>query len=244
MTTRVALITGAARRIGAVLATSFHSAGYNVILHYLNSETEAIALQTHLNQIRNNSVALLRTDLTDTNDWESLALECTEHWGRIDVLVNNASLFYPTVVGNVTVDMWQELIGSNLQAPFFLSQALIPALNKSTGNIVNIVDTHAEKPLKDYPVYSIAKAGLAMLTQSLAKELAPNIRVNGVAPGTILWPEDKATLNESVKENILNKVPLKRQGTPEDIARTVLFLAHDAPYITGQIINVDGGRSV
>ncbi len=244
MTTRVALITGAARRIGAVLATSFHGAGYNVILHYLNSEAEAIALQTHLNQLRNNSATLLQADLTDTNDWGSLALECTEHWGRIDVLVNNASVFYPTLVGNVTVDMWQELIGSNLRAPFFLSQALIPALNKSTGNIINIVDIHAEKPLKDYPVYSIAKAGLAMLTQSLAKELAPHIRVNGVAPGTILWPEDKATLSESAKENILNKVPLGRQGTPEDIARTVLFLADDAPYITGQIINVDGGRSV
>ena len=244
MTIPVALITGAARRIGAALTRSFHGAGYNVVIHYLNSETEAKALQKELNQIRDSSVALLRADLTETNDWESLALECTGYWGRIDVLVNNASTFYPTTVGNVTDDIWRELLGSNLKAPFFLSQALTPTLRKSNGNIVNIVDIHAEKPLKDYPVYSVAKAGLATLTRSLAKELAPEIRVNGVAPGTILWPEDKATLDESAKKKILRKVPLGRQGTAEDIARTVLFLANDAPYITGQIINVDGGRSV
>lgn len=244
MKTKVVLVTGAAKRIGARITRAFHHAGYNIILHYNHSEDEAQKLQNMLNSQRANSVSLLKLDLIDYNEWQKLEDQCMDQWGRLDVLVNNASTFYPTAFGNATDSDWNDLIGSNLKAPFFLSQALAPCLKEFAGNIVNICDIHGDRPLKNYPIYSIAKAGLAMMTRSLAKELAPEVRVNGIAPGVILWPEEQAEVSEGTKATIIRQIPLKRQGAPEDVANTALFLARDAPYINGQILSVDGGRSL
>lgn len=239
----VALVTGAARRIGAATARALHDAGYRLIVHYRHSGEEARALAAQLNDRRHDSAIALAADLSSLSQIETLAREASGHWGRLDALVNNASSFYPTPVGETTEAQWDDLMASNLKAPYFLSQALAPALRATGGAIVSITDIHAQRPLRHHPVYCAAKAGNAMLTRSLARELAPDVRVNGVAPGAILWPEQDAELNENNKASILERVPLKRAGEPEDIARTVLFLLKDSPYITGQIITVDGGRS-
>ena len=244
MKTKVVLVTGAAKRIGARITRTFHQAGYNIILHYNQSTDEAHDLQEKLNSERSGSVSLLQLDLVNYSEWKDLQDRCMDTWGRLDVLVNNASTFYPTDIGTATDSEWNDLIGSNLKAPFFLSQALAPCLKEFAGNIVNICDIHGDRPLKNYSIYSIAKAGLAMMTRSLAKELAPEVRVNGIAPGAILWPEEQAEVGEGLKATIIRQIPLKRQGAPEDVANTALFLAQDAPYINGQILSVDGGRSL
>lgn len=214
----------------------------NISLHYRGSHEEAEKLADEFNSIRENSCVAHRLDLHKTAELPELIDACTRHWGQLDLLVNNASSFYPTHIGKMTEQHWDDLMGSNLKAPLFLSQAAIPALKQTQGSIVNIVDIHAEKPMKNHTMYCAAKAGLAMVTKSLAKELGPEIRVNGVAPGAIMWPENE--LDAETQDEILNRTALKRSGLPEDIAATVLFLARDAHYITGQIIPVDGGRSI
>lgn len=237
----VVLITGAAHRIGATTAKLLHENGMNIVLHYRGSREQAQAVQKELNDKRENSVILIQADLHITNGLSTLIDESVKAWGRLDALINNASSFYPTEIGKATEDQWDDLIGSNLKAPFFLSQAAAPHLKKSKGCIINIVDIHAERPLKKFPIYSMAKAGLAMMTKSLACELGPEIRVNGVAPGAILWPEN---LDEVAKQRIVSRTFLKRQGEPNDISKTILYLIKDAGYVTGQIIAVDGGRSL
>ncbi len=239
----VALITGAARRIGACIARRLHQAGYRVVIHYQHSSQQAQQLAADLNRLQADSAITLQADLCDSRALEQLALGAQQQWQRLDLLVNNASSFYPTPIAQISDQDWDALIGSNLKAPLWLSKALLPALRQQQGSIVNIVDVHAQRPLQDYPLYSIAKAGLAMLTQSLAKELAPQIRVNGVAPGPILPPEGAAKRDPLAEQQTLDKTLLRRYGSPDDIAATVLFLAQQA-FITGQIIAVDGGRSI
>lgn len=239
---KVALITGAARRIGAEIARHLHGAGYRIALHYQRSVAEAEVLAGELNDRRPDSVRLLRADLAEIGKLKELVGRAAGFWGRLDGLVNNASAFYPTPLESVTEAQWDDLLASNLKAPFFLAQAAAEHLRRRQGCIVNIVDVYAERPMRGYPVYSIAKAGLAALTRALAVDLAPDVRVNGVAPGAILWPEHQA--DEAAKAELLGKVPLGRPGAPSDVARTVLFLMEDAPYTTGQILSVDGGRSV
>ncbi len=239
---KVALVTGAARRIGAVIARTLHASGMRVVLHYRSSSRDARSLCHELNAARPDSAALLGADLSRVDNFDETVAETLSHWGRLDVLVNNASSFYPTPVGTITGAQWQELLDSNLRAPFFLSQAAARPLAECEGSIVSIADVHGERPLKGYPVYSIAKAGLVMMTRSLARELGPKVRVNAVAPGAILWPEDD--IGAEQQQRILARTALKRQGSPDDIARAVLFLVCDAPYVTGQIIAVDGGRSL
>lgn len=244
MKTKVVLITGSARRIGAQLSRTFHQAGFNVILHYHKSREEARKLRSELEKKRKDSTSLLELDLLGENIWDDIIRTCQSQWGRLDVLINNASTFYPTDLGNTEESQWDDLMGTNLKAPYFLCQAIAPSLKEVAGCIINIIDIHGDRPLKHHPVYSIAKAGLAMMTRSLAKELAPEIRVNGISPGTILWPENNSGLNEDIRSNIIRQIPLKRQGSPEDISNTALFLATQAPYINGQILSVDGGRSL
>lgn len=241
---RWALVTGAAKRIGAVIASTLHDAGANVAIHYHRSAAEAEQLAADLNRRRPKSAFTVAADMLDIADIERMAADVVKRIGsnKLDVLVNNASSFYPTPLGTVTPEQWQDLMGSNLKAPLFLSQALLPALRAARGVIINIVDVHSQRPLRDHPVYGAAKAGLAMLTRSLAKDLGPDVRVNGVSPGAILWPDEGMT--EPLRAAIVKQTALKRTGEPQDIARTVLFLVRDAPYITGQIIAVDGGRSV
>ena len=239
---KVAFITGAARRIGATIARTLHAAGADVAIHYRGSVDEAQALVAELNRLRPDSAAAFAADLTDVAAIGDLAAQAGQWRNRLDVLVNNASSFYPTPAGTITEAQWDDLVGTNLKAPLFLSQAALPALRDGGGVIVNIIDVHASHPLRDHPVYGPAKAGLAMLTRSLAKDLAPDVRVNGVSPGAILWPEND--MSDDTKAAILKQVPLARPGDPEDIAGTVLFLVRDATYVTGQIIAVDGGRSV
>lgn len=236
------LITGAAKRIGAACARLLHGEGCNVFLHYRSSGVEARQLCEELNRLRPDSAEIMQADLLDHAELQGLAEQTCAAWGGIDVLVNNASSFYPTPIADVTERQWDELLGSNLKAPFFLAQALAPTLAERKGCIVNIVDIHAERGLSGYPVYSIAKAGLAAMTKALAKELGPVVRVNGVAPGAILWPD--RDLSDSVKLEILQRVALKRSGEPDDIAKAVLFLIRDADYVTGQILSVDGGRTL
>jgi pteridine reductase len=238
---RVVLVTGASRRIGAEIVRHLHQAGYRVVLHFNRSAREAGALADSLNAVRSDSVKILQADLGGHGAMEALIVRALGFWGRLDALVNNASAFYPTPLGEVTERQWDELMGSNLKAPFFLAQAAAESLTRQRGAIVNIVDVYAERPLKSYPVYSVAKAGLAALTRSLAVELAPDVRVNGVSPGAILWPENEAADDQGA---LLARVPLGRCGAPEDIARAVVFLLRDAPYVTGQVLAVDGGRSL
>lgn len=236
------LITGAAKRIGAACARLLHSQGNNLILHYRNSDQQARELCQQFNRQRVDSAHIVQADLSSITAIKKLADHAVKRWGKINALVNNASDFYPQKIEDVDEDNWDHLIGCNLKAPFFLAQSLMPDLKKSQGCIVNIIDIHAETGLKDYPVYSIAKAGLAAMTKILAKELAPNIRVNGVSPGAICWPDND--LSEIEKSDIIDKIALKRTGEEDDIAKTVIFLIENAPYITGQIINVDGGRTL
>ncbi|WP_404359096.1 pteridine reductase [Methylotuvimicrobium sp. KM1] len=236
------LITGGAKRIGAVCAKLLHESGFNILLHYRSSERSALQLSDLLNDIRPDSAQIVKADLAVKAELLLLANYAKTAWGGIDALVNNASSFYPTGIGQVSEHDWDELIGSNLKAPFFLTQALVEELSARRGCVVNITDIHAERGLKGYPVYSIAKAGLVAMTRVMAKELGPDIRVNAVSPGAILWPEQD--MSEAVKQEILERIALKRNGAPEDIARAVRFLIKDADYITGQVIAVDGGRTL
>ena len=239
---RTVLITGAARRVGAAVASVLHAEGADVAIHYRGSAAEADALVAGLNEVREDSAAAFQADLLDTPAIPQLVDDVVAWKDRLDVLINNASTFYPTPIGEITEDHWDDLVGSNLKAPLFVSQAAVPALRRAQGSIVNIVDIHAQRPLREHPVYGPAKAGLAMLTLSLAKDLAPDVRVNGVAPGAILWPESDMT--NATKDSILAQVPLGRAGGPNDIAGCILYLVRDADYVTGQIIAVDGGRSI
>jgi len=236
------LITGAAKRLGAAIARAAHAEGANIAIHYRSSHAQADELCAQLNAIRTKSAAALQADLLDTESHPKLIAAVIAAFGRLDVLVNNASTFYPTPLGTITEEQWKDLMGTNLKAPLFLSQAATPELRKTHGLILNMLDIHAQRPLPDHPVYCIAKSGLLMLTKSLARELGPTIRVNGIAPGPVLWPE--RDLDQGLKDEIISKTALKRSGAPEDIARTAIFFMQDAPFVTGQILAVDGGRSV
>ncbi len=240
---KVVLITGGARRVGAASARLLHAAGANLMIHYRSSATEARALQAELNAARPDSVALIQADLLDIGGLPALVNQTVATFGGLDVLLNNASSFYPTPVGAIAEKDWVDLMGSNLKAPLFLSQAAAPELRKRRGCIINITDIHAERPMKNYVVYSVAKAGLVGLTKSLARELAPEVRVNGVAPGPILWPEDDVNFDEVSRQRIISHTMLKRAGDPTDIALAVRFFAMDTHFVTGQILAVDGGRS-
>mgnify|MGYP000913370816 FL=1 len=240
---KVVLITGGAKRVGAASARLLHAAGANLMIHYRSSATEARALSTELNALRADSVVLIQADLLDIGGLPALVHQTVATFGGLDVLLNNASSFYPTPVGNIAEKDWTDLMGSNLKAPLFLSQAAAPELRKRRGCIINITDIHADRPMKNYVVYSVAKAGLVGLTKSLARELAPEVRVNGIAPGPIMWPEDDANFDEVSRQRIISHTMLKRAGDPSDIALAVRFFAMDTHFVTGQILAVDGGRS-
>jgi len=240
---KVALVTGGAKRVGAAIARRLHREGANVMLHYRGSEREANALRVELNAARAESVALVKADLLEIAALSEIVRDTLERFSRLDALVNNASAFFPTPVGEMTQATWESLIGTNLRAPLFLAQAAAPHLKKNGGTIVNITDIHAERPLKNYVIYSVAKAGLEGLTRSLARELAPEVRVNGVAPGAIVWPED-GSWDDLMRQRVVSHTLLKRTGDPDDVARAVYYLLAEAPYVTGQIIAVDGGRSI
>ena len=239
---KTALVTGGARRVGAAIARRLHAAGARVMLHYRDSAAEAEKLAGELNARREKSAATVKAELLAPIAPRALVSAAVEQFGSLDLLVNNASSFFPIAIGAVEASHWEELMGSNLRAPLFICQEAAPHLAKAGGSIVNIVDIHADRPLKGYAVYSVAKAGLAALTRSLALELAPSVRVNGVAPGAIAWPED-GQLPDAERDRILATTPLARMGAPEDIAQAVHFLAC-ASYVTGQIVAVDGGRSI
>ncbi len=238
---KVALITGASQRLGATTARVLHEAGLNIVVHYRSSRDAAHALQKELNAKRENSVVLVQADLLSMQGLPALAKEAHQAWNRLDVLINNASTFYHTPIGKASESHWDDLFGTNAKAPLFLSQAAAPFLKQTRGCIVNMVDIHGEKPLKEHTIYCMAKASLIMLTKSLSKELGPDVRVNAIAPGAIMWPHD---LDEVTKQRIVSRTFLKRKGDPLDIARTIRFLVLEAPYITGQVISVDGGRSL
>jgi pteridine reductase len=238
---RTALITGAGKRLGAATARALHAEGMNLLIHYNKSETEAQALATELNQARADSAAIAQADLANTQGLDSL-IKAALQWNGLDVLINNASSFRPTPIGQIGEDDWDDLMGSNLKAPLFLAQAAAPHLKKNHGCIVNMIDIHAYRPLREHTVYCAAKAGLVMLTLSLAKELGPEVRVNGVAPGPVLWPE--TPMDAATKKSILEATALKRKGSPEDISGAIVYLVRDAEYVTGQILAVDGGRSI
>jgi pteridine reductase len=237
------LITGAARRVGAAIARRLHALGANVVIHFRDSSTDADALAAELNGERADSARALGLELSETDEIPAFMARAIALWGRLDGLVNNASGFYPTPLGSISAEQWGDLMSSNLKAPLFLAQAAAEELKKNGGAIVNIVDIHAERPLKDYLVYNVAKAGLAGLTRSLALELAPRVRVNGVSPGPIEWPDD-GQLDGAERERILAATPLARVGGAEEVARAVGYFFADAPYVTGQILAVDGGRSI
>lgn len=239
---RCVLITGGAKRLGAAIGRRLHAAGASLVVHYHQSRTSADALVAELEARRQGSALAVRANLHEVERLSELVGAAVARFGRLDVLVNNASTFYPTPVGTITVAQFDDLVGTNLRAPLFLSQAAAPALAASRGLIINMVDIHGRRPLRAHPVYSAAKAGLVMLTRSLARELGPEVRVNGIAPGPVMWPE--RDLEDSLKAEIISKTALKRSGSPEDIARAAHFFAVDAPYVTGQVIAVDGGRSL
>jgi pteridine reductase len=239
---RCVLITGGAKRLGAAIGRRLHDAGASLVVHYHQSRTSADALVAELEALRPGSALAVRADLHEVARLPELVEAAVARFGRLDVLVNNASTFYPTPVGTITVAQFDDLVGTNLRAPLFLSQAAAPTLAAAQGLIINMVDIHGRRPLRSHPVYSAAKAGLVMLTKSLARELGPAVRVNGIAPGPVMWPE--RDLDEALKAEIIAKTALKRSGSPEDIARAALFFAVDAPYVTGQVIAVDGGRSL
>ncbi len=240
---KAVLVTGGARRVGAAICRQLHAAGANVVINHHHSVQDAQALFHELNTLRAGSAALARADLLTPGALPQLVKDALAAFGRLDVLVNNASSFYPTPLGEIGEQAWDDLVGTNMKAPLFLSQAAAPELRKVQGCIVNIVDIHAERPMKNHLVYSAAKGGLLALTRALARELGPQVRVNGVSPGTILWPEDSAWDNDIERQRIVNQTVLKRSGKPEDIAGAVEFLI-TAPYVTGQIIAVDGGRNI
>jgi pteridine reductase len=238
----VALITGAGRRVGAVIARTLHADGYDLALHYRRSSDEARELAGELEQQRADSTLLLQVELADLSALPAMIGKLLAHYGRLDALVNNASAFFPTPLGSATAQQWNELFASNAQAPFFLSQAAIPALREAHGGIVNLIDIYAERPLAEYTVYCMAKAAHAAMTRSLALELGPDIRVNGVAPGAVMWPGDGKPYDD--QQAMLARTPLQRAGAPGDVAGAVLWLLRDAPFVTGQIIRVDGGRTL
>jgi pteridine reductase len=239
---KVALVTGAARRIGATISRCLHAQGVAVAVHYRGSATDANALCAELNALRPGSALAVQADLADIDALPALIHSVAAWHGRLDILINNASSFYPTPLGEITAADWDDLVGSNLKAPLFLCQAALAELRKARGVIINMIDIHAQRPLREHVVYGAAKAGLAMLTRALAKDLAPEIRVNGVSPGAIMWPE--GGMSEQTKATILRQVPAGRPGDASDIAGCVLYLVRDATYVTGQIIAVDGGRSI
>ncbi len=239
---KVVLVTGSARRIGAVIATAFHAAGARLAVHYRNSRDEADALVARMNSSRTGSARAFPADLADPAACEALPATVIREFGRLDVLVNNASTFYPTPVGAITQDQFDDLLGSNLRAPLFLSQASAPELRRREGLILNIADIHALRPLGRHAVYCAAKAALVMLTRSLARELGPEIRVNAIAPGPVLWPENG--VDEDLRRRIVARTALKRAGSPEDVAKAALFFASDAPFVTGEVLAVDGGRLI
>jgi pteridine reductase len=239
---KCALITGAAKRIGAAITKRLHQAGVSVAIHYRNSATNAKELCSRLNDARPDSAEIFAANLNDIASLDNLVESVIDWGGGLDILINNASSFYPTPIGTISEPQWDDLLGSNLKAPLFLSQAAWPHLKSKRGVIINMLDIHSRQPVRDHSVYAAAKAGLSILTCSLAKDMAPEVRVNGIAPGTILWPEKGMT--KSIKKKIVRQIPLKRSGSPNDIADCVLYLALDADYVTGQIISVDGGRSI
>ena len=239
---KAVLVTGAARRVGAVIAAAFHAAGARVAIHYRSSRSEADALVARLNGLRADSTRGFRADLADATACGTLVEEVTRAFGRLDVLVNNASTFYPTPIGTITPDQFDDLVGANLRAPLFLSQAATPALARHEGLILNIGDIHGLRPLGGHAVYCAAKAGLLMLTRSLARELGPAIRVNAIAPGPVMWPE--RGVDVALRERIVARTALKRAGTADDVAKAALYFATDAPFVTGQVLAVDGGRLV
>jgi pteridine reductase len=244
LTGKTALVTGGAKRVGAAVCRRLHARGANLMLHHRSSVADARKLQQELNAQRADSVALIQADLISSASLPDLVKTTVQQFGALDILVNNASSFFPTVLGEITDKAWDDLIGTNLKAPLFLSQAAAAELRKRHGCIVNIVDIHAELPMRNHIVYTVAKGGLAALTRSLARELGPDVRVNGVAPGTIMWPEDQSWSDELSRQRIVNQTALKRVGEPDDIAKAVEFLVMSAPYVTGQLITVDGGRSI
>ncbi len=239
MDNKTVLITGAAKRIGATIAKQLHQAGMNIIIHHNTAEKEARELANELNSSRTDSAMSLQANLKEQGSYEALINNALQFKRRLDVLINNASLFYPTNIEQISEQDWNEIINVNLKAPLFLSRYAASFLSKNNGCIINITDIHGEKPLKDHSIYSISKSGLIMMTQSLAKELAPNVRVNAISPGAITWPDN---MNKETKKEILQHTALKKAGSMEDISKTALFLINDADYITGQILNVDGGR--
>lgn len=239
----VVLITGAARRIGAAITSALHAAGYRIALHYHHSQSEALRLRERLEQERPCSTLLLQADLCDSARLPALVEDCIAHFGRLDALVNNASAFRPSPIGETSPATWDTLMATNAKAPFFLAQAAAPYLRQSHGTILNLTDVYAERPLAQHSAYCMSKAALTMLTLTLAQELAPEVRVNAIAPGAILWPESQAGANaETDRAAILERTALKRSGAPEDIAVAALFLLDQAAYCTGQILRVDGGR--
>lgn len=241
---KVVLITGGAKRVGAAICRLLHANGAQLMIHYRSSTSEARALQAELNLKRANSVAIIQGDLLNLAVLPSMIQETVNHFGKLDVLINNASSYYATEIGEIDDDQWEDLVGSNLKAPLFLSQAAAPELRKQHGCIINITDMHVERPKKGYIVYSVAKAGLVTLTKSLAHELSPEVRVNAVAPGPVMWPEDNPQFDEVYRQRVISQTLLKRIGEPDDVAKAVKFLIQDAPFITGLVIAIDGGRSL
>jgi pteridine reductase len=239
---RTVLVTGAARRVGAAIVRALHAAGANVVIHCHRSLEPARALAAQLQATRADSAAVIACDLLQAAALPGLITLARERFGALHLLVNNASTFYPTPLGAITLAEWDDLIGTNLRAPLLLAQAAAPELRRTHGAVLNIVDIHGLRPLRDHTVYSVAKAGLIMLTRALARELAPEVRVNAIAPGAVLWPE--APMPEAQKDKIIDQTPLDRHGSPQDIARAVLFFASEAPFVTGQVLAVDGGRSI
>ena len=241
---KVVLVTGGAKRVGAAICRLLQAAGARIAIHYRSSGQEALALQNELNALRPGSSAVFQADLLDLDALPRLVHKVTARFGQLDALINNASSFYATPLADIAEQQWHDLLGTNLKAPLFLAQAAAAELRRHHGCIVNIADIHAERPMHGHLLYSVAKAGLVALTKGLAQEMAPHVRVNAVAPGVIVWPENEAWMDEEQRRKIVAHTLLKREGEPDDIARTVAFLIQDAPYITGQIIAVDGGRSV
>lgn len=244
MQDKVILITGGAKRVGAAISRLLHASGARIVIHYRSSTEEAQQLEAELNRLRPGSAAVVQADLLDAASLQAIAAKAIQPFGKLDALVNNASSYYPTEVGQIKDKDWDELMGANLRAPLFLSQALAPELKKQRGCIINITDMHVERPKKGYVVYNVAKGGLITLTRTLAQDLAPEVRVNAVAPGPVLWPENNPQFDEQYRQAVIAQTLLKRLGEPEEVARAVRFLIQDAPFTTGQIIAVDGGRSL
>lgn len=241
---KTVLVTGGAKRVGAAIARRLHAAGANIVIHYRSSQNEALALCFELNEVRQDSAQCVQADLVDVSSLKTMIEESIRCFGRLDALINNASSFYATPLGKIDEAQWQDLVGTNLKAPLYLSQAAAEELKRRNGCIVNIADIHAERPMQGHLLYNVAKSGLVALTRSLAQEMAPQVRVNAVAPGVIVWPEGEAWQDPEQRKRIVAHTLLKREGEPDDIAKAVQFLIADAPYITGQVIAVDGGRSI